>query len=106
MAWLVLLVAGGLEPVWANALSALSRKDGRRVGNVLLFLTASAASLACLVFAMGRLPTGTSYAVWVGLGSALTVGWSMLRGYEPASPVRVVCLVGIIASIAGLTALS
>jgi quaternary ammonium compound-resistance protein SugE len=105
MAWFVLLFAGTLEPVWANALATIGRRPrGRRSGPALLFLVASAASLGCLVYAMGELPTGTSYAVWVGLGSALTVAWSVIRGQEEASAVRLMCLGGIVVAVAGLKA--
>ena len=38
---------------------------------------------------MRSLPTGTSYAVWVGSAPVLTVGYATLTGDETASPVKV-----------------
>lgn len=37
-------------------------------------------SMAGLAYAMRELPVGTSYAVWVGTGASLTVGFAMLTG--------------------------
>jgi quaternary ammonium compound-resistance protein SugE len=63
-------------------------------------------SMAGLAFAMRSLPTGTSYAVWVGIGAALTVGYAMLTGQETASPVKVLLIAGVVACIAGLKLVS
>jgi quaternary ammonium compound-resistance protein SugE len=63
-------------------------------------------SMAGLAFAMRSLPTGTSYAVWVGVGAVLTVGYAMLTGAETASPVKVLLIAGVIGCIAGLKAVS
>ena len=70
MAWFVLVVAGVLEAVWAVA---LGKSDGfTRLTPSVVFLIAIAASMAGLGFAMRTLPIGTAYAVWVGIGAALT----------------------------------
>lgn len=55
-----------------------------------------------LAVAMRSLPTGTSYAVWLGIGAALTVAYAMLTGDEAASPVKVVLIAGVIGCIPGL----
>lgn len=107
MAWIVLVLAGTLEPVWAHALAATgTRPPGRRSGPALLFFGTSTASLGCLIYAMSELPTGTSYAVWVGLGTALTVAWSVIRGHEEPAEVRLMCLGGIAVAVIGLKAVS
>ena len=49
---------------------------------------------------MRSLPTGTSYAVWVGIGAVLTVGYAMLTGDETASPVKVLLIAGVVGCIA------
>jgi quaternary ammonium compound-resistance protein SugE len=52
-----------------------------------------------------HIPLGTAYAVWVGIGAALTVGWAMATGVEPFSVIKVVFIAGIVGCAAGLKAL-
>jgi quaternary ammonium compound-resistance protein SugE len=59
-------------------------------------------SLAGLAYAMTTLPTGTAYAVWVGIGAALTVAWSMLTGRESATPLRILLVLGLVGCVIGL----
>jgi quaternary ammonium compound-resistance protein SugE len=104
MAWLVLVVSGVLEAVWATA---MDRSDGfSRLLPSLIFAVSLLFSMAGLAFAMRSLPTGTSYAVWVGVGAVLTVGYAMLTGDETASPVKVLRIAGVIGCIAGLKVVS
>lgn len=100
MSWLVLIVSGMLEAVWATALSA--SQGFRRPGPALLFVVSLAASTAGLAWAMTTIPTGTAYAVWVGIGASLTLVWSMAKGAEPASPARLALLVLLVGCVAGL----
>jgi quaternary ammonium compound-resistance protein SugE len=100
--WLVLIVSGVLEAVWATA---LSRTDGfTRPGPTAVFAVALAASMAGLGYAMRGLPVGTAYGVWVGIGASLTAGYAMWTGQEPASAVRVALLMGIVGCVIGLKA--
>jgi quaternary ammonium compound-resistance protein SugE len=104
MAWLILVASGVLEAVWATA---MDRSDGfSRLVPSLIFAVSLLFSMAGLAFAMRSLPTGTSYAVWVGIGAALTVGYAMLTGEETASPVKVLLIVGVVGCIAGLKLVS
>lgn len=64
--WLVLVVSGVLEAVWATALGR-SNNFNRLVPSV-VFFAALALSMVGLAYAMRTLPVGTSYAVWVGIG--------------------------------------
>lgn len=100
MAWLVLVVSGVLEAVWAVALGK-SEGFSRLVPSV-LFLAAIAGSMAGLAYAMRTLPVGTAYAVWVGIGAALTVGFGMVTGDEAASPLKVLLLAGLVSCVVGL----
>ncbi len=100
MAWFVLVVSGVMEAVWATA---LGKSEGlTRLGPSVVFVVALALSMAGLAMAMRSLPTGTSYAVWVGIGAALTVAFAMLTGAEPVSWVRVALLLGLVGCIVGL----
>lgn len=104
MAWIILIASGVLEAVWATA---LNKSDGfSRLVPSLVFLVALALSMAGLATAMRTLPVGTSYAVWVGIGAALTVGYAALIGDEPASLTKLLLIAGIVACIVGLKVIS
>ncbi len=104
MAWLVLVLSGVLEAVWA---SALDRSEGfTRPWPSAVFLVAIAASMAGLAYAMRELPVGTAYAVWVGIGAVLTVAYAMVTGAETVSPVKLLLLAGIIGCVIGLKIVS
>ncbi|MGW0019660.1 DMT family transporter [Rhodococcus sp. NPDC003382] len=103
MAWIVLVFSGVLEAVWATA---LSRSAGfTRLGPSVLFVVALVASMAGLAYAMRSLPVGTSYAVWVGIGAALTVGFAMVTGGEAVSVAKILLILGIVGCVIGLKAL-
>src|SRR5689334_25058937 len=93
MHWVVLLASAVLEAVWATALSN---------GHYILFAVAATVSMTGLSLAMKRIPVGTAYAVWVGIGAALTVAWAMITGEEAVSAWKIVFLTGIIACVIGL----
>lgn len=100
MSWIVLVVSGLLEAVWATA---LSRSEGfSNVGPSIVFGVALVASMGGLAFALRDLPVGTAYAVWVGIGAATTVAWAMATGAEPVSVVRVLLIAGLIGCVIGL----
>jgi quaternary ammonium compound-resistance protein SugE len=100
VAWLVLVLSGVLEAVWATA---LGRSAGlTRPLPTVVFAVAALASFAGLAQAMRQLPIGTSYAVWVGIGAVLTAGYAMWSGAEPVSTVRILLLLGIVACVIGL----
>lgn len=104
MAWTVLVLSGIFEAVWATA---LGRSDGfTKPGPSVVFFVALAISMAGLAYAMRTLPTGTSYAVWVGIGASLAVIYAMITGSEPFSWVRAALLVGLVGCIVGLKAVS
>jgi quaternary ammonium compound-resistance protein SugE len=95
---------GVLEAVWATA---LSRSDGfTRLIPSVIFGVALVFSMAGLAIAMRSLPPGTSYAVWVGIGAALTILYAMLTGLETVSLIKVVLMTGIVGCVIGLKAIS
>lgn len=98
--WAALLGSAVLEAVWATALGA---SDGlTRLLPAVVFLTALVASMVGLAVSTRSIPVGTAYAVWTGVGAALTVGWAMAFGGEAASPAKLLLLAGVIASVVGL----
>ena len=100
MSWLVLVLSGVLEAVWATA---LGRSAGlTRLGPSVLFVGALVLSMAGLGYAMRELPVGTSYTVWVGVGASLTVAYAMATGTETVSLLKVLLILGIIGCVVGL----
>ncbi len=103
MSWIVLVLSGLLEAVWATA---LARSDGfSRLGPTVVFAVALVASMGGLTFALREVPLGTGYTVWVGVGAATTVAVAMVTGAEPASAPRILLLMGLVGCIAGLKVL-
>ncbi len=68
----------------------------------LVFLVSVLASTGGLAVAMQSIPTGTAYAVWVGVGVVLTSAYAMVTKVEPATAARILLLGGIVACVAGL----
>ena len=100
MSWIVLVISGVLEAVWATA---LGRSEGfTKLSPSVVFVAALVASMAGLAYAMRDLPVGTAYAVWVGIGAVLTVVNAMATGDEPVSLLKVAFLVMIIGGVVGL----
>ncbi|HWJ65564.1 MAG TPA: multidrug efflux SMR transporter [Nocardioides sp.] len=100
MAWFVLVLSGALEAAWATA---LSRSEGfTRLAPSLVFAVTVVASMLGLGYAMRTLPVGTAYAIWVGIGAALTVVIAMATGEEPVSVARVLLIVGLVGCAVGL----
>lgn len=100
MPWIVLIASGVLEAVWATAL-------GRSAGltkpvPTTVFAVTVVASMVGLAWAMRSLPTGTAYAVWVGVGASLTVVYGMATGDEPVSLAKVLLILGLVGCIVGL----
>ena len=99
-AWIILLASAILEAVWATALGL---SDGlTRPLPTVVFIVTAALSMQGLGMAVKHIPLGTAYAVWVGIGAALTVGWAMATGVEPFSLLKVLFIAGIVACAAGL----
>lgn len=100
MVWLIVVFAGVLEIVWAVG---LRYTDGftrlwPSVGTMLVM----GVSFFLLSLAMRTLPTGTVYAVWVGIGAVGTAMVGVLFLGEPASFPRIASILLIILGIIGL----
>jgi quaternary ammonium compound-resistance protein SugE len=100
VSWIVLIVAGVLEAVWATA---LGRSEGfTKLWPTVVFAVALIASMGGLAYALRDIPTGTGYAVWVGIGASLTVAYAMLTGAESVSLIKILLLLGLVGCIVGL----
>ncbi|WP_308543465.1 multidrug efflux SMR transporter [uncultured Oscillibacter sp.] len=104
MAWLELLLAGGLEVFWSTFMK-LSEGFTRPLYTVLT-LIGLVLSFLFLSQATRVLPLGTAYAIWTGIGAvgAVVVGIVIFR--EPVTALRMVFVVLLLTGIIGLKATS
>lgn len=100
MAWLVLVIAGLLEVVWAIGLKYTH--GFTRLTPSIITVTAMIISFALLAWAMKTLPAGTAYAVWTGIGAVGAAIAGMILLGESASLARILSLALIVAGIIGL----
>ncbi|MGY0157211.1 quaternary ammonium compound efflux SMR transporter SugE [Edwardsiella tarda] len=100
MSWIVLLIAGLLEVVWAISLK--SSHGFTRLWPSLITVVAMVASVLLLAHAMKTLPAGTAYAVWTGIGAVGAAIMGIILLGEPASLLRLLSLALIVAGIVGL----
>jgi quaternary ammonium compound-resistance protein SugE len=104
LAWIVLMVSGMLEAVWATA---LGKSEGfTKLDPSVVFGVGIVLSMAGLAWAMREIPTGTAYAVWVGIGAALTVAYGMFSGDEPVSLIKTLLIIALVACVIGLKLVS
>lgn len=100
MSWLVLVISGVFEAVWATA---LDRSAGMtKLWPTVIFFAGLAVSMGGLAWALKSLPVGTAYAVWVGIGAVATLGYSFLIGAETMTAVKLLFVVMIVGGIVGL----
>ncbi|HGJ5883666.1 quaternary ammonium compound efflux SMR transporter SugE [Arsenophonus sp.] len=100
MAWLILLIAGLLEIVWAIGLKYT--QGFTRLTPSIITLVAMLFSVVLLAYVMKTLPTGTAYAVWTGIGAVGTAIIGIIFLGESASLFRLLSLGLIFAGIIGL----
>ena len=97
MAWIMLLVAGILEIVWAYA---MKQSNGfSRLWPTVVTLAAMAASFVLLAAAMRTIPLGTAYTIWTGIGAvgAFVVGIAVLG--EQVNAMRIIAAALIVCGL-------
>jgi len=100
MDWFALVVAGSLECVWAVG---LKYTDGfSKPIPSLITIAAMICSFWLLSVAMKTIPTGTAYAVWTGIGAAGVAIAGIMLFDESRDTARIICLLLIVAGVAGL----
>ena len=100
MSWLILIIAGLLEVVWAVGLKYTHGFS--RLTPSVITLVAMVASMALLSWAMKTLPVGTAYAIWTCIGAVGAAITGILLLGESASPARLISLMLIVCGIIGL----
>ena len=99
-AWIILIIAGMLETVWAVGLKYSQGFTRPRASAITI--VAMIASMYLLAMAMKSLPVGTAYAVWTGIGAVGAALFGILLLGESRDFWRVVSLLLIVAGIIGL----
>lgn len=100
MSWILLVLAGLLEIVWAIG---LKYTDGfTRLWPTIATVSAMLISLALLGMVMKTLPVSTAYAVWMGIGVVGTAILGIMVLGEPATFGRLISIALILAGVIGL----
>jgi quaternary ammonium compound-resistance protein SugE len=104
MAWVLVSVAGILEIGFAFGLKWSAGFTQLIPG---LFTAATGlSSLFLLSLSLRTLPVTTAYAVWTGIGAAGTAILGITLLGDSAAPLRVLCIVLILAGVIGLNLVS
>ena len=107
MNWILLIIAGLFEVAFAFCLGKAKETTGTESTYWYLgFLIFLAISMFLLVKVTQKLPIGTAYAVWTGIGAAGTALLGILIFKEPATLWRLFFITTLIASIVGLKLVS
>src|SRR5678810_1128841 len=100
MAWFWLILGGLFEVGFTTSLRFV--EGFRNAPWTVAFLVSVAISMGLLELASRSIPMGTAYAVWGGIGAVGTVIVGILWFQEPASTIRVLLILAIVAAIAAL----
>ena len=104
MAWVELIIAGGLEVFWSTFLK-LSEGFSRPLYSVIA-VVGMILSFFFLAQATKVLPLGTAYAIWTGIGAVGAVIVGIVLFKEPVTAVRMLFVVLLLTGIIGLKATS
>lgn len=100
MEWFILFLAGLAEITWAVA---LKYADGfHKLVPTIITVVGYVASLLLLSKALEKLPLGTAYAIWTGIGMVGTALLGILLFKEQLTLVQAIFLLMIIIGIVGL----
>lgn len=99
-AWIILVIAGLCEIIWA-VLMKYTQGFTKPVVSVVCIVF-MALSVYGLAVAQKQLPLGTSYAVWVGIGIVGATLFGIIVYQEPVTFLRISCIMLILGGIVGL----
>lgn len=104
MAWALLSIAGILEIAFAFCMKL--SEGFTRLAPALFTVAFGLSSVVLLSLSLRTLPVGTGYAVWTGIGAAGTAILGMAVLGDSAAPLRILCIVLILAGVIGLKLVS
>ncbi|MBU7320496.1 DMT family transporter [Paenibacillus oleatilyticus] len=96
-AWWLLLLAGATEVVWVTGL-----KHSTAWWEWVLTLVFIVFSFKAFLDSAAKLPIGTVYVMFTGLGTAGTVITEIVLFGEPAHPLKLVLIAALAAGVLGL----
>ncbi len=100
MGWVYLVIAGVLEIGFAMSLKFM---DGHKnIPWSIAFYVCVLSSFYFLEQAVKTIPIGTAYAVWTGIGGVGVATLGILYMGDPATPLRILFLIMLIAALIGL----
>ena len=100
MHWLILIAAGFFECAFTTCLKL---SDGlTKVWWAVAFVLLSVVSFGLLTLAAQKIPLGTAYAVWTGIGAAGTALIGIVWFHDPATFWRLFFLAGLVGCLIGL----
>ncbi len=102
--WLYLAIAGLFECVWAVGLKYT--EGFTRLLPTVATAAAIIISFYFMALALQKLPMGTAYAVWTGIGAVGVATFGMLFLGESRDILRIFCILLIVAGIIGLKLVS
>jgi len=100
MDWVLLIIAGVFEVIWATGLKYT--EGFTRLWPSVGTLAAMAVSIVLLAQALKSIPVGTGYAIWTGIGAAGTAAMGIMLFGESRHVMRILCIGLIVAGIVGL----
>ena len=100
MAWVYLVIAGGLEVFWSTLLK-LSEGFTKLWPSVWAVI-GMVASFFFLAQATKTLPMGTAYGIWTGIGALGAVLVGIIAFQEPVTAPRLIFLALLLVGIVGL----
>ena len=107
MNWIILIIAGVFEVVFAFCLGKAKETTGNEMYLwYISFFVTLCISMVLLVKATQTLPIGTAYVVWTGIGAVGTVLLGIVVFKEPATFLRLLFTTTLIGSIIGLKVVS
>lgn len=100
MAWILIIIAGLMEPCWVYTLER--SENFKQLQWAALTVVLVVIDIILLSQAMTILGPGTSYAIWVGIGAVCTLIMGILIFDDSASWLRIAFVMLIIVGIAGI----
>ena len=98
--WMILSLAIALEVAGTTSMK-LSEGFTRTIPSILIFVF-YAASFVALTFALKKIDLSIAYAIWAGAGTALITAIGILWFKEPATAIKLLSILLIIAGVVGL----
>ena len=100
ISWIYLVLAGLFEIVFAIALKL--SEDFTKTRWIVIFMISSVFSFYFLSKSLARIPIGTAYLIWSGIGGVGAVMVGIMFFNEPTTPLRLFFMALIIIAMIGL----